>query len=141
MTVPLLRTRALPLIRLPACLASHRDIARWSRRTPAERLAGAHFSRAKRLNGGKPNGWWSARQWLALVESAGSRCYWCGAFTDQPSPDHLVPLACGGRNSIANLVVSCRRCQSRRQDKSAEEFVAYLATHPDSELDAGQEAA
>lgn len=137
MTVPLLH--ALPHLRLPICLKSHRDITRWSRRTPAERLAGAHYSRAKRLNGGRPNGYWSARQWEELLRATGSRCYWCGEFTDKPSPDHLVPLAKGGRNSIANLVVSCRRCQSRRQDKSAEEFVEYLARHPDPDTD--QEAA
>lgn len=134
MTVPILR--ALSLIQLPACFASSRDIARWNRRSPAERLAGAHYSRAKRLNGGRPNGYWSSRQWLDLVEACGSVCYWCGEFTDEPSPDHLVPLAKGGRNSIANLVVSCRRCQSRRQDKSADEFVVYLAAHPDPDQEA-----
>lgn len=114
-----------PCIPIPVC-ANPRQIAEWNARTPAEKLAGAHYSRARRI-AGRPNGRWTAKQWLALVAACGSVCYWCHEFTDHPSPDHLVPLARLGTNGIKNIVVSCPRCQSRRQDKTEAEYRAWLA--------------
>lgn len=111
---------------IPLC-ANRRQIAEWNARSPAEQLASAHYSRARRLNHGRPNGRWTAKAWLALVAHCGSTCYWCGQYTDHPSPDHLIPLARGGTNGIKNIVCSCRTCQSRRQDKLEEEYRAWLA--------------
>lgn len=139
MTLPILR--ALPLIRLPACFASHRDIARWNARSPAQKLAGAHYSRAKRLNGGRPNGYWRARQWEELLAASGYRCHYCGRqlTADELVPDHATPLARGGKNAIANIVPACSRCNCQKGAKTEAEYFDWLAEHP--ELDADREAA
>ena len=39
------------------------------------------------------------------------------------SLDHLVPLSKGGEHSILNVVVCCRRCNSRKHARTALEFV------------------
>ena len=50
---------------------------------------------------------------------------WCGACGHPGDPgnpltgDHLVPLAHGGRNERANIVVLCRACNSRKGAKRA----------------------
>lgn len=136
MTVPILR--ALPLIRLPACFASHRDIARWNARSPAQKLAGAHYSRAKRLNNGRPNGYWSARQWLELLEAHGFCCHYCGRQLppDELVPDHVTPLTRGGKNAIANIVPACPRCNCQKGSKTEAEYLDWLAEHLDSDQEA-----
>lgn len=111
--------------------ATRDDIRRFQSRTPTERLAARHAIRARDMNGGRWNGSWSATQWERLVAFVGSICYWCGEHTDQPVPDHYVPLARGGRNSIDNLVVSCPHCNSQRQDKLPDEYWVWLDDQPD----------
>lgn len=36
--------------------------------------------------------------------------------------DHVVPLSKGGRNDLSNAVPSCKSCNSRKHNKSAEDF-------------------
>lgn len=107
-------------------MPSSSDIRRYQRRTHAERLAACHTCRARDI-AGHWNGSWSAAQWLELVAFVGSICYWCGAYTDCPVPDHYILLARGGKNSISNLAVSCPHCNSQRQDKLPDEYWAWLA--------------
>lgn len=49
------------------------------------------------------------------------RCVYCGA-TEQSSGaplhlDHLTPKRLGGEDEATNIVVACRSCNSRRQDR------------------------
>lgn len=119
----------MKLLMIPHCAhATHEQVRRWGRRSPAERLANRPALRARDI-AGHWNGRWSAAQWERLVASEGSLCFWCGERTNQPVPDHYIPLARGGRNSIRNLVVACTHCNSQRQDKLPEEYWAWLAEH------------
>lgn len=57
----------------------------------------------------------SERDAAALL--CGSQCFWCGAHDieiGQRSIDHVVPLVRGGTNDLANLVLSCKRCNHRK---------------------------
>lgn len=49
-------------------------------------------------------------------------CVYCGRTAEQSGAhlhfDHLVPRAKGGADTIDNLVLACRRCNSARQDLS-----------------------
>ena len=68
----------------------------------------------------------TSEQWLALLQTYGYRCTYCGA--DGPlEPDHRVPLARGGTNYIENIVPACRRCNTRKRLLTEDEFRARLA--------------
>jgi 5-methylcytosine-specific restriction endonuclease McrA len=43
-------------------------------------------------------------------------CECCGRTTDL-TLDHIVPIAKGGKATLANYRVLCRSCNSRRQDR------------------------
>jgi 5-methylcytosine-specific restriction endonuclease McrA len=48
----------------------------------------------------------------AIVLAGDPPCRWCGAPAD--TADHLVPVARGGTNEIANLAPACEQCNKRR---------------------------
>lgn len=52
------------------------------------------------------------------------RCYWCGAKTlpGDRHLDHIIPLSKGGADAVANLCVSCPRCNLTKNAKLPEEF-------------------
>jgi 5-methylcytosine-specific restriction endonuclease McrA len=55
----------------------------------------------------------------------GSRCLYCsGPFQHL---DHLVPVACGGRHALWNLVPSCRACNLSKKDSDPLEWASRKA--------------
>ena len=58
---------------------------------------------------------------LKIVEQDG-HCYWCENPLDVITIDHLLPLAEGGNNSVANIAVCCKRCNTKKGIKSPEVF-------------------
>lgn len=57
-------------------------------------------------------------------QAVGVPCYWCGTKmrpTDRHL-DHIIPLARGGADAVANLCVSCATCNVRKNAKMPEEF-------------------
>jgi 5-methylcytosine-specific restriction endonuclease McrA len=48
-------------------------------------------------------------EWLALVESYDSVCLACGVKT-RMTPDHVIPLSLGGKDTIDNIQPLCRSC-------------------------------
>jgi 5-methylcytosine-specific restriction endonuclease McrA len=59
---------------------------------------------------------------LAIKARDGHRCQYCGATAESSGShlhlDHLTPRSQGGADIASNLVLSCRSCNCRRQDKS-----------------------
>lgn len=81
----------------------------------ALQLAGAAMRRKERLTraGGK-HGRGEIQQILALQEN---RCIYCNALfvgSVRPTRDHLLPVSYGGSDWALNIVMACRRCNSRR---------------------------
>lgn len=71
-------------------------------------------------------------QWIALLEFCGGRCLRCGT-RENISRDHVVPIANGGSNSIANLQPLCCSCNSSKgtkeydlRDNRCKEFALLL---------------
>lgn len=70
---------------------------------------------------------------MLFMRVAPRRCYWCGVRltrggTGRPTSatkDHLTPKSRGG-NSRENKVPCCYRCNNRKGDMTAEEYVVYL---------------
>jgi 5-methylcytosine-specific restriction endonuclease McrA len=53
----------------------------------------------------------SLAEWETLLGACGHRCLRCGV-TEGLSVDHVIPLSCGGVNTVENLQPLCRECNS-----------------------------
>lgn len=65
---------------------------------------------------------------FALVARDGSCCYLCGRILDinkkrELSVDHVVPISRGGAHTMANLKICCQPCNSRKRDRTLEEYL------------------
>lgn len=60
----------------------------------------------------------TAQQLLELQQNA-KVCYWCNASLKNKKVhiDHYVPLSKGGEHTLSNLVVSCDKCNLRKNAK------------------------
>ncbi len=58
----------------------------------------------------------------------GGRCQYCGARAE--NVDHVVPRSRGGAHAWENVVASCRRCNSRKEDRTPREAGMRLARAP-----------
>lgn len=48
----------------------------------------------------------------------GGKCQYCGAQVGaKGTVDHIIPLALGGTDSLANLAWACRSCNQRKGDR------------------------
>lgn len=70
-----------------------------------------------------------------IKERDGHRCVYCRRTAEQSGAhlhlDHLTPKAHGGKDVPKNLVLACRSCNSRRQDRSLSEWAkAARASDP-----------
>jgi len=64
---------------------------------------------------------YSAKEYL--LEKYKRSCCYCGK-TDVPlEVEHVIPKSKGGSNRISNLVLSCRKCNERKDNKSIEVFL------------------
>lgn len=63
-----------------------------------------------------------------IYEKTAGACGYCGRSLNQTKRtiDHIVPKHNGGDNSIENLIVACRRCNSQKQVMSTEGFKLWL---------------
>jgi 5-methylcytosine-specific restriction endonuclease McrA len=64
------------------------------------------------------NGSFTADEWKALCLKYGNQCLCCGRTGILLSVDHVVPISAGGSNSISNLQPLCRKCNSRKKNKT-----------------------
>lgn len=84
-----------------------------------------HDRRAlKRGNGGR----YTEVEIKLLFEKQEGKCFYCGdliysSFDKELHVDHKVPLSRGGVNSIENIALACSKCNLRKYDKTAEEFL------------------
>lgn len=67
-------------------------------------------------------------EWIALIEKHGFKCFYCTkAITKKTATrDHMTPVCRGGSDEITNIVPTCKRCNDRKAQKTAEEFKQYL---------------
>lgn len=77
-------------------------------------------------------GTFTIEEWESKLSEFDSRCAYCGAqAVDTPegrlTPDHVVPIARGGGNTISNIVPACSLCNHKKGVKAADEFRAHLA--------------
>lgn len=62
-----------------------------------------------------------------LLNAQGNRCFYCGEdMGDTPSLEHLTPVSRGGDNQRYNLVYACKSCNSKKHDKTLEEYAIHI---------------
>ena len=68
---------------------------------------------------------YAQRQWEKKFFSSGARCYYCELplLLNEAQREHMVPLARGGTDLIANIVPSCARCNLAKGTMTVEEFL------------------
>ena len=73
-------------------------------------------------------GSYSLEEWREKCLLLDSRCFYCHRTDLKLTADHLVPPSRGGSDYITNIVPACRPCNSRKRDKTYEEYVLWLAS-------------
>lgn len=96
----------------------------WRRKNP-ERSHAYNRSAAHKRRKASAGQFFTAFEWLALLDWYGGRCVYCGD-DKLIEIDHRIPLTRGGSNLIENIVPACRRCNRRKNDKTEEEFRELL---------------
>ncbi len=69
-------------------------------------------------------GGYTIRKLNLILKKTDGKCFYCGG--EVTTIDHVNPKANGGQNEIANLVPSCKTCNSSKHTKSLEDFGLYL---------------
>ena len=92
---------------------------RWHADNPQVGKAAQQSQRAKRAN--IPVNDLSADEWQWLVDIYEHRCAYCGDKLDRLSPDHVVPLANGGHNTLSNIVPACNTCNRKKSARTPKE--------------------
>ena len=64
----------------------------------------------------------------AVFARDGHRCQYCGATAE--NIDHVVPRSRGGMHDWENVVAACRRCNSRKENRTPHEANMRLRRRP-----------
>jgi 5-methylcytosine-specific restriction endonuclease McrA len=64
----------------------------------------------------------------AVFARDGWRCQYCGANAE--NLDHVVPRSRGGQHTWENVVAACRRCNTKKEDRTPAEAGFHLAHQP-----------
>lgn len=95
---------------------------RWAREHPAEQ---GLFDVRRRARKNNAPGRHTTAEWVALCWASGWVCVYCAAplHVKTATRDHKVPLSRGGGDSIDNIVLACRSCNSRKHTLTDLEFI------------------
>ncbi|MFQ5979372.1 MAG: HNH endonuclease, partial [Candidatus Heimdallarchaeota archaeon] len=52
----------------------------------------------------------------------GHKCAYCSKTNIPLEIEHIIPKSCGGSNRVANLTISCRKCNQNKGNQTAQEF-------------------
>lgn len=95
----------------------------WARANPEKRALVAAARRARRAGAAGSH---TVREWLDKCALLGGVCLYCGEARPL-TRDHKTPLSRGGTDYIENIVPACALCNSRKYNKTAQEFLMKKA--------------
>ena len=83
---------------------------------------------AKRARKARERGSVGSFKWVEVMRVwaiSGKRCGYCDIImTEQPDPDHVVPISRGGRNDISNILPCCSPCNTDKSDLTLSEWAS-----------------
>lgn len=92
-----------------------------------EKKAQLEIKRRARKAGNGGSHTWQER--AEKFERLGNVCFYCKAET-KLTVDHDIPLKRGGTDDIENILPACRPCNSRKNTRTAVEFIEHLCGAP-----------
>jgi hypothetical protein len=99
-----------------------------SAQTEAGYVGFAARMRKRRARRHEAGGWHTTEDILRLCDEQGGRCFYCGKeLNDKYDLDRKTPKSRGGTDWPENLCCACEQCCHSKQERTAEEFVEYLA--------------
>lgn len=109
--------------RCPVCLPIHQKQyyeaknAKWVRENPMQNRTKRARRRARLLNA---PGSYTVDEWLGLKARYNHACLCCRRREPhiKLEPDHVIPIARGGHNTIDNIQPLCRSCNSSKKAKT-----------------------
>lgn len=85
------------------------------------------YNRAASLNYAYPPFKITSKELEQIYENSKDRCYYCGKkLNGNFDFEHKIPYSRGGFNKKNNIVISCRKCNSEKCSKTADEYFKYL---------------
>lgn len=75
----------------------------------------------------KAEGSHTVGEWMALLDSHDYICFYCGEESFDLTRDHIIPISRGGSNSIDNILPACSECNSKKHNRTLEEYRPGLA--------------
>lgn len=96
--------------------------------------------RAEMMRQARERGRHTAQEWWALYRGVGGRCFYCDVQCAswpqhrRPTKDHRIPVSRGGSDSIGNIVVACKRCNSEKSTMTDVEFLAIFRPRLEASL-------
>ncbi|MCE5252733.1 MAG: HNH endonuclease [Actinomycetia bacterium] len=118
--------RTLESIRSRMATAPHRQGL--FARAEAGHLGLAARLRKRRVRRHGAGGWHGPEDILRLYDEQRGRCFYCGTeLNGRYQVEYKTPLARGGTDWPENLCCACEYCASHKQNRTEEEFKAYLA--------------
>jgi HNH endonuclease len=83
-----------------------------------------YFKRQRKAREHGASGMFTWTQVMRLHLLFDRRCAYCDRPNPDPQPDHVIPLARDGHNSIGNILPACRACNSDKRDLLLSEWSA-----------------
>jgi 5-methylcytosine-specific restriction protein A len=71
--------------------------------------------------------WSKSEQLTTLLKNQKGKCGYCGKQMSSPTVDHKIPVSRGGTDALDNLIAACKPCNSRKRDKTDQEYREFLA--------------
>lgn len=96
----------------------------WAKANPENRAATSAVRRARSKEAASDPARDIARYFSWVRAARKVRCYWCRKLTiaSERHVDHIIALAVGGSNTVANFCCSCARCNQSKNAKLPEDF-------------------
>lgn len=110
------RWREDPRVRERVRIASRRH----AKEHPEYYALKAHERRTRDRAAGKMV---TPEQWAHIIFAYGERCVFCERDDCKLTVEHLQPVSRGGTHAPANLAPACKPCNSRKKDRTVEEFL------------------
>lgn len=100
---------------------------KWMRenREKMNHYVGLYYSRKRKLLSTL-----TQKEWKDILEKHDHRCAYCNRQMQRLTKDHVLPASRGGGYTAENIVPACGSCNSRKHDKTPEEFIEYLKKYP-----------
>lgn len=105
-------------------------LAKWESEQPIEKLREIWVRQSQKrrnIEKGLPYTL-TVKEWDEIKESFGNKCAYCGG-EKKLSQDHVIPLSRGGGYTKDNIVPACKSCNSKKGDRTADEYFEYLKSH------------